>query len=377
MREGQVRSVEVIQGRISPTGKNREVNDMNKSMSTSYDHIDALVRNSFGIEPDAMAALAHGDEIVRLRRLPDTAPTTDPLDGVEVALRRIVAISVALRGHPGAVSLVTERQTTTAGWPCASLANHCIVLAYALAMTEPTLALPLLIDADETAGEAMTRLIRVGDHLPALEALLGVFYESNRIDPDALERVAAAREHAPDLGKVGIVSIAEHLTDWLGVDAEGVELPTDRRGPRLNSRNARAVGCCAWLITSALDLGSVMVREATEAVRLKTEHDAKLGGAPGAVLANFALLLGAAIRHGGGYTVQFLQPKDGFAAAVVEAGCRIRERRLTAGYGRESDEGELMYIEELELEDVVARGYVHVGRDSAKRVAWRQVRGED
>ncbi len=349
---------------------------MSKTVPTSYDYVDALVRNSFGIEPDAMAALAHGDEEVRLRRLPDAAPTTDPLDGVEIVVRRTIAICVALRGHPGAVSLVTERQATAAGWPCASLANRCIILAWTLAMTEPTLALPLLIDADETAGEAMTRLIRVGDRLPALEALLGVFYESNRIDPDALERVAAAREHAPDLGKVGIVSIAEHLTDWLGVDAEGVELPTDRRGPQLDSRNARAVGCCAWLITSALDLGSVMSREATEAVRLKTEHDALLAGEPGAALANFALLLGAAIRHGGGYTVQFLPPKGGFAAAVVEAGSRIRERRATVGHDREGDEGELKIIEELELEDVIGRGYVHVGRDSAKRVAWRQVRGD-
>ena len=348
---------------------------MSKTVPTSYDHVDALVRNSFGIEPDAMAALARGDEDVRLRRLPDAAPTTDPLDGVEVVVRRTIALCVALRGHPGAVSLVTERQATAAGWPCASLANRCIVLAWALAVTEPTLALPLLIDADETAGEAMTRLIRVGDRLPALEELLGVFYESSRV-LDALEWVAAAREHASALGKVGIVSIAEHLTDWLGVDVEGVELPTDRRGPRLDSRNARAVGCCAWLITSALDLGSVMAREAIEAVRLKTEHDARLAGEPGAALANFALLLGAAIRHGGGYTVQFLPPKDGFAAAVVEAGSRIRERRITAGFGREGDEGELKFIEELELEDVVARGYVHVGRDSAKRVAWRQVRGD-
>ena len=349
---------------------------MSKTVPTSYDYIDALVRNSFGIEPDAMAALAHGDEDVRLRRLPNTAPTTDPLDGVEILVRRIVAICVALRGHPGAVSLVTERQATAAGWPCASLANRCIVLAWVLAMTEPTLALALLVDADETAGQAMTRLIRVGDHLPTLEELLGVFYESNRIDPDAMERVAAARERAPALTNVRIASLAGHITDWLGVDVEGVELPTDRRGPRLDNRNARAVGCSAWLITSALNLGSVMAREAIEAVRLKTEHDTRLAGEPGAALANFALLLGAAIRHGGGYTVQFLPPKDGFAVAVVEAGSRIRERRATVGHDREGDEGELKIIEELELEDVIGRGYVHVGRDSAKRVAWRQVRND-
>ena len=349
---------------------------MSKTVPTSYDHVDALVRNSFGIEPDAMAALAHGDEDVRLRRLPDAAPTTDPLDGVDVVVRRTVAICVALRGHPGAVSLVTERQAATAGWPSAGLANQCIVLAWALATTEPSLALPLLIDADETEGEVMIQLIRIGDRLPPLEELLGVLYESDRIDVDAMEGVAVAREHAPALGKVQIVSLAEHLTGWLGVDVEGVELPTDRRGPRLDSRNARAVGCCAWLITSALDLGSVMAREAIEAVRLKTEHDARLAGEPGAGLANLALLLGAAIRHGGGYTVQVLAPKEELAVAVVEAGSRIRERRVTAGYGRQGDEGELKIIEELELEDVAARGYIHVGRDSAKRVAWRQVGGE-
>ncbi len=349
---------------------------MSKTVPTSYDHIDEMVRTYFGIEPDVMAALAHGDEEVRLRNFPGAPPTTDPLDGVEVLVRRTVAISLALRGHPGAVSLVTERQATAAGWPCASLVNRCIVLAWSLAMTEPTLALPLLIDADETAGEAMTQLIRVGDRLPTLEELLGMFYGSNRIDLDDMERVAAAREHAPALGRFGIVSIAEYLTDWLGVDVEGVELPTDRRGPRLDNRNARAVGCCSWLITSALDLGSVMAREAIEAVRLKTEHDARLAGEPGAALANFALLLGAAIRHGGGYTVQFLPPKDEFADAVVEAGNRIRERRITAGDDREGDEGELKIIEELEFEDVVARGYVHVGRDNAKLVTWRQVRGD-
>ena len=243
---------------------------MSKAVQTSYDHIDDLVRAYFGIEPDAMAALAHGDDEVRLRRLPDAPPTTDPLDGVEVVMRRAVAICVALRGHPGAVSLVTERQAAAAGWPSARLTNRCIVLAWALAVTEPSLALPLLIDADETAGEAMIRLIRVGAPLTALEALCNSFYATHRRALDAMERVAAAHEHAPALGKIGIVSIAEHLTDWLGVDVEGVELPTDRGGPRLDTRNARAVGCCAWLITSALALGSVMAREAIEAVRLKT-----------------------------------------------------------------------------------------------------------
>ncbi len=38
--------------------------------------------------------------------------------------------------------------------------------------------------------------------------------------------------------------------------------------------------------------------------------------------------------------------------------------------------GELKIIEKLELEDVAVGGYVHVGRDNVKRVAWRQVRGD-
>ena len=349
---------------------------MSKTVHTSYDHINDLVRKFFGIEPDAMAAMAHGDEEVRLRRLPDAPPTMDPLDGVEVVVRRTVAICVALRGHPGAVSLVTERQAAAAGWPSAQLANRCIVLAWSLAVTEPSLALPLLIDADEAAGDAIIRLIRVGDRLPPLEELLGAFYESNRIDLDAMERASEARERTPAVGKVGIVSLADHLTGWLGVDVEGVELPTDRRGPRLKSPNARAVGGCAWLITTALDLGSVMARESTKAVRLKSERDAELAGEPGASLANFALLLGAAILHGSGYTMQVLAPKEELAAAVVEAGRRIRGRRVTAGSSWEGDEGEVKTVEELELEDIAARGYVHVGRDNVKRVAWRQVRGD-
>ena len=348
---------------------------MSKAVHTSYDHIADLVRAYFGIEPDAMAALAHGDEDVRLRRLPDAAPTTDPLDGVEVVVRRTISICLAMRAHSGAVSLVTERQATAAGWPCAKLANLCIVLAWALSLTEPTLAMPLLIDADETVGDATISLIRVGDRLPGFEELCNTFYQSNLIDFDAMERASAAHEHAPALTNTKVVSLTEHLSDWFGVKVEGVELPTDHCGPRVESRNARAVGCCVWLITSALDLGSVMNRERTEAVRLKTHRDAWLAGEPSASLANCALLLGAAIRHGGGYTVQVLAPKEDLATAIAEAGSRIRDRRIKAGRGREGDEGEVKTIEEFELEDVAARGFVHVGRDNVKRVARRQVWG--
>ena len=348
---------------------------MNNKIPWSYDLIDNLVRTYFGIEPAAMAALAHGDEEVRLRNFPGDPPTTDPLDGVEVVLRRTIAICLAMRAHPGAVSLVTERQATAAGWPCARLANLCIVLAWSLSLTEPTLAIPLLIDADETVGDATIPLIRVGDRLPAFEGLCNTFYESNRIDFDAMERASAAHERALALTNIRVVLLAEHLTDWFGVEVEGVELPTDHFGPRVESRNARAVGCCVWLITSALDLGSVMNRERTEAVRLKTHRDARLAGDPSATMANCALLLGAAIRHGSGYTVQVLAPKEDLATAIAEAGSRIRDRRIKAGRGREGDEGEVKTIEEFELEDVAARGFVHVGRDNVKRVARRQVWG--
>ena len=349
---------------------------MTDKIPTSNDLIDSLVRLYFGVEPDALAALAHGDEEIRLRRLPDDPPTTDPLDGLEVLVRRTIAICVALRGHPGAVSLVTERQAVAAGWPNAGLANRCIVLAWSLSMTEPTLALPLLIDADETVGSAMARLIRVPDRLPALETLRGAFYETNLIDLDAMERVAAAHERAPAPARVRIDSPAKLLNKWFGIDAEGVELPTDRLGPRLERPIARAVGCFVWLITSGLNLGSVMEREWTEALRLKTERDAQLAGEPGAALANCAVLLGAAIRHGGGFTVQVLSPRDELAVSIVEAGCRIRDRRSTAGSGWQGAEGEFKMIEQLDLEDVVARGYVHIGRDNVKQVARRQVQGE-
>ena len=44
--------------------------------------------------------------------------------------------------------------------------------------------------------------------------------------------------------------------------------------------------------------------------------------------------------------------------------------------GREGDYGEASTVEMLDLRDLAARGYVHVGRANARQVAWRQVGGE-
>ena len=64
---------------------------MSKTATTSNDLIDQLVQKFFRVEPNVMASLAHGDAHVRLRRLPMTEPTTDPLDGLEVFVRRTLA----------------------------------------------------------------------------------------------------------------------------------------------------------------------------------------------------------------------------------------------------------------------------------------------
>ena len=63
---------------------------------SSYELVGQIVRQTFGVAPDVMAALAHGDEEVRLRPLPETARTTDPNDGIEVFVRRVVAKAVAI-----------------------------------------------------------------------------------------------------------------------------------------------------------------------------------------------------------------------------------------------------------------------------------------
>ena len=347
---------------------------MDTKVQTSDELIDDLTRRYFGVEPAAMAALAHGDREVDSRYLPGDDPSTDPLDGLEVAVRRAVAICCALRDHHGAVSLVTERQAAAAGWPNAGLANRCIALAWVLFIgTEPALASPLLLEPDDDVGAVMMSLIRIGDGLPALDELLLPLHRGAPIEYDALERVADARRDAPAVTGVSVASLQDRLIEWLGIDADidAVDLACDVRGLRMQGANGRAVALLTWIVTTALELGSVMVREEIEAVRLKTERDARLAGEPGAGAANFALLLAAAIRNGAGYSPRVLPPRDDVATALVEAGQRARERR-----GREGDDGEASTVEMLDLRDIAARGYVHVGRANAREVAWRQVRGD-
>ncbi|RYC28757.1 hypothetical protein D3273_27640 [Lichenibacterium minor] len=82
------------------------------------------------------------------------------------------------------------------------------------------------------------------------------------------------------------------------------------------------------------------------------------------------LLLAVAIRHARHLTVRLLLPREDLAAAVVEAGRHVRARRLQRG-----EDQKAMALDALELQDLAAHGYVHVGRAAAGEVAWRQIRG--
>jgi len=73
---------------------------MAHNVPTSNDLIDNLVRQCFGIEPDVMALLAHGDQEVGLRRPPWMPETKDPLDGVDVLTRKVIAMVLQMRRHP-------------------------------------------------------------------------------------------------------------------------------------------------------------------------------------------------------------------------------------------------------------------------------------
>ena len=345
---------------------------MNKAGPTSAELIDDLVRQLFGVEPAVMAALAHGDEQVRARFMPDDEPMRDPVDELGVLVRRSVALCLALAHHPGSVSLVTERQATAAGWPSAKLANRSITLAWALFVsTQPGLGKPLLLEAAEEGRDFMDPLIRVDTGLPDCRDLLALVLQDRQIDCDDMERAAAACENAPLVANVSYVSMEKLLADWFGVDAGAIDLEADIFGTRMEGSNARAVVGLKWLITAALELGSVIEREEIAAVRLKIERDAQLAGEPGAALANGAALLGVAIRHARGLAVHLLPPRDDLATAIVEAGRRARERCLQEGDGLET-----RAIEMLELQDLAARGYVHVGLANVREVAWRQIRGE-
>ena len=335
--------------------------------TTSNDLIDQLVQKFFRVEPNVMASLAHGDAHVRLRRLPMTEPTTDPLDGLEVFVRRTLAACLKMRKQQRAVSLVTERQARDAGWPSAHSANLAIVLAWALGISEPDIAMPLLLEAEETAKRP-NRLIRVDDaRLPTYDSLIASLRRSRRFDARARARSERGLQGAPAVPGRRLVSLDALLRDWLGVDVDTVELrgDTDPWAPRLTSSNARAVGCLAWIANEVIDLVDVMQDEDVSAVREKTDLDARLAGQPGADAANLALLLAAATNHGSGYTVHFLPPQVAAADALVAAGRRAAARRGEAG------DYQAQTTELLELEDVAARGYIHVGRSAVGRVALR------
>ena len=338
-------------------------NAITKTAVTSNDLVDDLVRQLCGVEPDVMASLAHGDDEVQLRRWLGSGPSGDPLDGLDVFMRRTVGACLAMRDHDGAVALVTERQARDAGWPTAQLANMSLAMAFGLAITEPAGVLPLLVEADEDADGSDCVLVRGDDHLPTLEDLLATLRCGQELVP------AGERARNPASGPAvprALVSLAAQLRDWFGVDAAAVELPSDRLGMALSSADARAVGVVSWIVTAALRTASAMAEESVTAVRVKTDLDARLAGQPGAIAANLALLLAAAIHHGVGITVHFLAARDDIGAALVEAG-----RRIGATRGQSVDEGEAETVDLLELRDYASRGYVHVGRRAAKDVAQR------
>jgi len=342
---------------------------MSKTAMTSNDLIDALIRTTFSIEPAVMASLSHGDDQVRLRLLPGMETSSDPLDGLDVFLRRTVAAAVAMREHHAAVSLVTERQARAAGWPTARTANLSLILAWAMFINEPARALPVLLEADEEAEAHVSPLVGADDRLPSLEMLLAILGQSRQIDIAAMEQSARARQNAPAVHDRKLVQLGELLQRWLGADAGAVELPADRWTPRESNCNARAVGVFSWIAFNAVDLGLLLQEERTMVVRLKTDRDAALAGEPGATAANLALLLGAAANHAAGVTLHFLAPKPDFAAALVEAGRQIESR-----YRQPAEDQEAETVQVLELEDLAGRGYIHVGRRAAERVARRLFR---
>ncbi len=234
---------------------------MAHNVPTSNDLIDNLVRQCFGVEPDVMASLAHGDREVGLRRLPSLPETKDPLDGVDVLTRRVIAMVLQIRKSPGMpAALVNEVQALAAGWPTARLANAAMTLAWGVALeTEMQTSCPILLDADETVT-AVPSLIRVDRKLPPLRKLLKDLYSARSIDPVAIERVNQARETAPAMTGRTRLGLHDHLQAWLGVDADKVELLADRYG-RVAGRDARAALYIACLVIEGLELGRVMQAE--------------------------------------------------------------------------------------------------------------------
>ncbi len=325
---------------------------MDHNTPSSSDLIDNLARTYFGIEPDVMAKLAHGDEQARLRIPPDVTEIVDPLEGLEVLARRIIAACLAMREHQSAISLLTVHQAQEAGWPSARVANMVIVLALALYnVRDPDVTSMVLVEASETTPSHSMRLIGISKRLPSLEELLKSWDERSPVEGSAVERTRQERESALLVAGSRRVSWNGTLQEWLQVDANNVDLREDRR---VDDGDDRAMQYFGRLAIESLNMGRVMQTEGIKAVRIKTEEDARIARLPGAVAANFALLLGAAVCHGSGYTVHFLPARDDFAAKLIEAG-----QQFQGGAGLTLHH---KMAERLELEDIAGRGYVHVGR---------------
>lgn len=327
--------------------------------------IAGLVRTCFGVEPDAMAALARNDAQVQFRQAPAAVQEPTALDGIENFLRRTVAISLAIRGRTGPVRLLTEQQADAQGWPCARLADMATVLAWALVLSDGlTVSVPVPLEADATADDHG----RVsGSELPALADLLDEFYKPVPVDSDAVSR---ADENCPEASSRGCrhVRLDELVQGWFGVDVLTVELSADRYTPRLVSANARAVALLVWVITQGLELGSAMRDEMIEAARVKTAADARIAGEPGVVASNTVLLLASALQHGSGWTPDLLAPRECAAVELTEATWQVWSECGRAGGGVEA-----RVMAYHELRDHVARNQVHIGRQNVRRVAWRLV----
>lgn len=335
---------------------------MTYTIATSTDLIDGLVRTCFGVEPDAMAALARDDAQVLLRQAPGEVQEPTELDGVEAFLRRTVAISLAMRGRIDPVRLLTERQARAGGWPCARLANMAVVLGWALVLSDgPIASIPVLLEADEAAEDLDTSF--GGDELPALDDLLDRFYKP--IDSGAVSRLDGGCREAPsrDCRHVRLGVLVEA---WFGVDVLATTLRADEYAPRLVSSNARAVAFLVWVITEGLELGAAMRSEMIDAARIKTEADARVAGEPGAVAANAVLLLACAIRHGAGWTPHLLAPREHAAAELFEHTRQVRLERPEA-----DGDGEARIVALFALRDHAARHHIHVGRLNVQHVARR------
>lgn len=335
---------------------------MTKQQFTAVDLIDGLIRRCLKVEPNVVARLALHDEQVRLRHLGGLPEAPDPLDGVEVFARSIVATSLALRHHTGAVSLLTEEQAEAAGYPTARLANLSLTMAWALLATEPGVAIPVLLESDPSA---INDVLQLGN-LPAMDELLEAFNDgwSEILKSDReLDQKRQAEDLSPGRRHASPYNL---LKDMFGIDAHAVELPADDYGPQLTSGSARAACYFAWLGFEMLDLADTLGKEMVLAVRIKTDADAEMAEHPGELASNLALLLGAAINHGTGYTAHFLPPDHSVASNLIEATHQIKSRNAVSSPDLTSK-----VVDLLDLEDLAGRRHVHVGRGTRERVAQR------